>query len=235
MVEAAVANREVFWPTNLNGNPTDQAGNQLEIWKYDEAQLGSFIDQCESQKVSFVATEWGLPNVDLLAKDERVLLVTCLRDPLSRYVSNFYYDLHNGYTQARSLEQFNNTRQRLFTMDNYYCRILSRSAPSKLNLSEDDFITAQKNLKLFDCVAIAGSNLAVLSERCGWSKAIGHTNRHRNDLTGLIGLFLRLKWRLLFLRVRYRRSPPSEVFKRKFLDSNHWDYRLFELDAVSGN
>ena len=100
IVNMALRNGEVPYPSHGNGNPKSESGELLRLWEYDEGSLREFIDQCEGRGVTFVATEHGAPDFSLLAEDSRVVLVTCLRDPLKRCASNFNYAYYSGYTDA---------------------------------------------------------------------------------------------------------------------------------------
>ena len=84
VVDLARRNREVFWPDHSNGNPINNCGHLLELWNYDEKKLTGFINTCEQRGITFVATEWGFPNIYVLHKDPRVLTLTILREPLRR-------------------------------------------------------------------------------------------------------------------------------------------------------
>lgn len=228
LVESAQLNGEVFWPSHINGNPTDKAGKQLSLWSYDSDQLNAFIDECEKTGVSFVASEWGLPEIEVLAADPRVSLLTITRDPLSRLVSNFYYDLYNGYTDVNQIEDYVGARQRTFTMDNYYCRILARVDNRLQAVQEEDFLLAKQNLSHFDKVFSLEQGLGELSNRFDWKLGLVHVNSGGFDLRAQFGRLLRGQFSLALKQLRFPKQAVSGEFEVKFKDENRWDYHLLE-------
>ena len=150
IVNMAKANNEVLYDPNNNGNPSDEKGSTMPLWKYDKSRLLDFINDCEDKGVTFVASEFGAPDFKMLADDSRIKLITCFRDPVKRLVSNYNYDYYSGYTEDDNLESFLKEIN-LFTSDNYYVRIFSRmdGFPDK-KLTEEDYINAMNNISKFD-------------------------------------------------------------------------------------
>ena len=72
VVNLAKENGEVLFKNNANGNPLDENGDRLELWNYSAEELTDFLDQCEKDGVTFVATEHGSPDFRLLSEDSRV-------------------------------------------------------------------------------------------------------------------------------------------------------------------
>jgi hypothetical protein len=151
-----------------------------------------------------------------------------LREPLARFVSNYYYDLHNGYTPARSLNAYMGSRQRAFTMDNYYCRILSGHDNNLVPVDEDQYRLAVQRLTYFDHCMDLHSGFATLSKELGWSTEVAHANAGSRQMRVMLSRFLKLKWGLLFLQLRYPRRPASSDFERTFRQTNHWDQALLK-------
>ena len=79
--------------------------------------------------MSFVATEWGAPNYSALCDDPRVFLVTCIREPWSRLISNFNYDYYLGYADSSTLTGYFNEEHRIkrvvHMMDSSYMNVQS--------------------------------------------------------------------------------------------------------------
>ena len=94
IVNMAKANNEVLYDPNNNGNPSDEKGSTMPLWKYDKSRLLDFINDCEDKGVTFVASEFGAPDFKMLAGDSRIKLITCFRDPVKRLVSNYNYDYY---------------------------------------------------------------------------------------------------------------------------------------------
>jgi len=152
IVNMALRNGEVPYPSHGNGNPKGEDGILLPIWEYDEGALGSFIDKCERMGVTFVATEHGAPNYEVLIEDPRVFLVTCLRDPVKRCASNFNYAYYSGYTEATSMGDFA-MEPNVHMSDNYYTRMFSRSEQLPLaDIGDEALSTALEAISGFDLV-----------------------------------------------------------------------------------
>lgn len=226
IVEAAWANGERGWPHNLNGNPLSATGEQIDLASFSRPQLKDFVDQCEANQITFVVTEWRLPDIDFLAADSRVVLVTCLRDPLERFVSNFYYDLYRGYTSARTLQEYRGSRQRTFTMDNYYCRILSGQDNSLDELEESAASLALRVLGQFDFAVRVEDGIEQLSAAIGWSIPPRHANSGDAKIIEVFKHVLKLRWLSVYLLIRYRRTRPEAEFVASFKADNSWDYWL---------
>lgn len=235
IVETAALNGETFWPQHLNGNPAKPCGTQIPLWEFAAPDLTAFVDDCETSGVTFVATEWGMPNIEVLAADPRVVLLTCLREPLLRFVSNYFYDLYNGYTPARTLTAFRNSRQRIFTMDNYYCRILSRHGNNAAPLSQEHFERALLSLGKFDVVVLLAEGLAALNKRLGWRQPMQKSNENKLKLRILLSHLVRFRWQLIYLRLRYPKTQATDSFADQFKQLNQFDYQLFkELTLLRG-
>ena len=89
IVKMAERNGGKLYPSNDNGNPQEDNGKIKKLWSYPDWKLVMFIDKCEKLGVTFVATEWGAPDFEFLKKDKRVVIFTCLREPIDRYISNY--------------------------------------------------------------------------------------------------------------------------------------------------
>ena len=171
IVNLAKANDEILFGNNANGNPLDEKGERIELWNYNSAQLASFIDSCESEGVTFVATEHGSPDFEYLSRDDRVVLITALRDPVSRAVSNYNHAYFGGYTKAPNIGDYL-SEKRFFMSDNFYVRTFSRKEQFPLEeISDEDVKSAGNTLSLFHLVLLLGKVdvFSVLSEEFGWT------------------------------------------------------------------
>ncbi|MAH98640.1 MAG: hypothetical protein CMA12_04755 [Euryarchaeota archaeon] len=178
VVNLAKSNGEILYKNNANGNPLDEHNERIELWKYDEAQLKSFVDICEEDGVTFVATEHGSPDFEVLHRDSRVVLLTTLRDPHARAISNYNHAYFGGYTKASKIDDFLSER-RFFMSDNFYVRTFSRKEQLPLeSISEEDLKIAGDTLALFDLVILLGKNdvLTTLSEEFEWD--ISYVDSH---------------------------------------------------------
>ena len=60
IVEIAQLNGERCYPAHANGNPLDATGKAIALWDYTKEELLEFIDSCEAQGITFMATQWRL-------------------------------------------------------------------------------------------------------------------------------------------------------------------------------
>lgn len=228
----AMANGEAFYARHNNGNPVGADGKELELWTYSAAELSRFVDDCERAGVTFVATEWGTPDLNALAQDPRVRLITCLRHPLSRFVSNFYFDLYHGFTPARSLRDYVGSRNRTITMPDYYCRMLTRIYNNPAALGEEDFPRAKEALGKFHSVSVLENGLAELGNVLGWGTNRVHANKSAFSFRQFLGLLRRGRLDLIYLRARYPRKRPADDFIEFFKAAGKCDFDLYEYAAT---
>lgn len=233
IVHLAGINGEHFYPGHLNGNPCGEDGNVIQFWNMGEQELYSFVDRCEGLGVSFVTSEWGAPDFSLLARDPRVVLVTCLRDPLQRFVSNFYYAFYTGRTDCRSpLAYLDSSREiwGTYTRSNYYCRMFSGLNHHGDAVDEPHFKQAKDNLAKFDvCAILKGAQpFKGLCERLAWRVSQTHVNRTSSSLPDFLRMLLKGQLGLIWRRISNPRRNPDAEFVRHFQELNQWDYRLMD-------
>ena len=223
----AKANSEKMYITNNNGNPTNDDGVVLPVWEYSKVELSKFIDNCEKNGVTFVATESGSPNFSVLEMDNRVTLITCLRDPEKRLISNHNYAYYSGYTEEKKLEKFIH-KPNIFLSDNYYVRIFSNNGkfPNK-PLKEEDYQNAIENISKFDLVLNLDHDdiSKKLKLKLDWKNK--RVDRHSTfgNKWNMINLFKKLQFRKLKKYLK-REKIDSDVscIKNKY----DLDYRLMK-------
>ncbi len=198
VIRRAMANGETFWPTHENGNPVKE-GEVIPLWKMEGNDLTAFIDECENSGVTFVACEWGGADFEILANDERVTLLTCLRHPIKRLISNYNYDHYWMWTKATSYAEYLNEGH-LHSSSEYYTRIFARG--------KEDLTIAKSNISLFDYVIIAEDGMSALDE-LGWSKESDTTHPTFGDKKRASILLLKLRWIRLFNYLKQRKYLPS--------------------------
>ena len=211
IVNMAKANNEVLHNPHNNGNPSDIKGTTLPLWEYDESRLLDFINNCEEEGVTFVASEFGAPNFKILSSDPRVKLMTCFRDPCKRIISNHNYDYYSGYTENHELGNFLK-KINIFTSDNYYVRIFSRmdGFPDK-KLTKEDYTNAIENISKFDILINAESeNIGErLEKELNWEKI-------KVDKHGTFGN----KWKMISMIKKFQISKLIKYIRKEKLDSN---------------
>ena len=214
VIRRAMANGETFWPSHENGNPLEK-NEPIELWKMSSTELISFIDKCEERGVTFVACEWGGPDFAALAKDSRVTLLTCLRQPINRLISNYNYDHYWMWTKAKSYRTYL-SENNLHSSPEYYTKIFARG---KL-----DYETAKYNLELFDYVIVAEEGMQLLDE-LGWPRESDTTHPTFGDKKRALILLGKLRIIRLFNYIRKKKYyPPAELEIEKM---NQFDLKLY--------
>jgi hypothetical protein len=232
LVDLALGNGESPWPRHENGNPCEPDGREIRLWDFTPKELTRFVDECESGGVTFVATEWGVPDLTALAGDPRVYLFTCLRRPLDRFVSNFYFDLHSGYTPARNLRDYVGSRDREITMPNYYCRMLARHYNRSMELDEKHFEAAKVALACFDRCLILEESFEPMTLDLGWKWFETHANRSRATLRQCFGLIRRRRFDLLRHVLLSPKSLPLPEFTDEYERTNRYDIELYRMASA---
>mgnify|MGYP001192413572 FL=1 len=230
VINQAIANGETLYPVHENGNPCSSTRELLPIWDYEDNELLEFIDDCQSQGVTFVATEWGSPTFQILNSDSRVVLVTCIREPWSRLVSNYNYDYYLGFSRARSLSEYMIGEHRV-KLDNYLVRVFSGDSDHESKtLGLESVNSSINNLQLFDLVLITereGDLGAHLFEALGWEAKIVDNHPTFGNLRTLSTLIRQLR---LLSAVRYllkMKRQVTEGDRRAFEEKSSLELELY--------
>ncbi len=214
VIRRAMANGETFWPNHENGNPVKD-GEVIPLWDMSSDKLSSFIDECEEKGVTFVACEWGGPDYQTLANDERITLLTCLRHPIKRLVSNYNYDHYWMWTKARSYEEYL-AAGHLHSSPEYYTKIFARG--------EISLTKAKSNIALFDHVIIAEDGMEILDE-LGWKKDSDTTHPTFGDTKRALILLAKFRWLRLFNYLKKKKFQPQPSLNIE--DINNLDIELY--------
>jgi hypothetical protein len=193
IVNMAINNNEVLFDYHNNGNPTNSIGEVLPIWEYSKNQLLDFVNECEISGITFVAT------------DSRVVLITCIRDPKKRIISNFNYDYYSGYTNEKTLEDFIKNPS-VYTSDNYYVRVFSRKTSLPLEkLTNEDCALALINILKFDLIIKTENNNLEdkLFKKFGWSEVSANNHSTFGNKWRIINMIKKLT---LIKLIRYIRK-----------------------------
>ena len=231
IVNLAKANQEVLYPRHHNGNPLDENSQEISLWEFTDDELTQFVNHCENTGVTFIANEWAAVNFELLAADPRVVLITCLRDPLKRLLSNFYFDYWSGYTNFDSLEKYLNSGE-CFTRFNYYCRILSCQNNASQPINLEHFETAKAMLAYFNHVVVleSDSKFAKLKHMLNWSLEAEdiHQNKSSHINRRVLKLILTGRLDLLWRRFSHPKRQPEQNLLTLYNQGNQWDQSLYE-------
>ena len=241
VVNAAEMVQNLFDP-NSNGNPKDRNKNKIPFWNYSELKLIDFFRRClHSNHATFIATEnnWfrsaSVIN-EAFKRQNRIELVTQLRNPFSRFVSNYFFDLKfrnikpPNMSLIEKLKWYHSCRKATgpaarckfkfnATNDwNMYVRVLSSQFDRDRNVTEHDLEIAKKELNKFDLVTVLEmSDAAAL-----WKAQYGMTMTHSNG---------NKKYDEIYAAERKKDKDFNDKFK-KFEESfrrwNHFDYVLYE-------
>ena len=228
IVATAIRNNEKLFPNHKNGNPVDKNGNYLDFNDISQEELESFIDNCQKKGVTFIATEWSSPDFEVLSKDPRVSLITCIRKPLERLVSNFRYDLYRLYTGVDKIEKYIDSGD-VHTRNNYYCRVFAHEHSFDKIIRKHSFKIAQRNLSLFDFIVIQENrnDFNKLNQYLNWSNKTLHAGRSYSSMHPYIKLLFHGQLNLFLNYLFKKKIVVSDVFKQRFNKNNHYDQKLY--------
>ena len=143
---ARESGRKLFMP-NRNGNPVADDGNYLPLWAWKESELRAWLQLQAGSGVNFIACEWGFPPDLLAIRSSDLYLFTIVRHPVERLLSNFYYDVLNGYTHVRDIDAYMELDPD-YTKPDYYTRLLTGYSGKEATRE------AAAILRQFDTVAV---------------------------------------------------------------------------------
>jgi hypothetical protein len=223
VIRRAMANGETFWPNHENGNPIEN-GEVLQLWNLDSNELNDFVDKCEKDGVTFVACEWGGPDYDALVNDERVVLLTCLRDPIKRLISNYNYDHYWMWTKAKSYSEYL-AEENLHSTPEYYTRIFSRETDLSIAIEVKHHTQSLENLAKFDRVIIAENGMDTLNE-LGWKNESDTTHPTFGNKNRILHLLRKLRLKRCWNYIKQVKHIPTENLNINKL--NRFDILLYE-------
>ena len=230
IVKLALLNGERLDPHHQNGNPADARGEMLPIWEYAPEQLKQFIDDCEARQITFVATEWGLPNVEFLATDPRVVLFTCIREPLERLRSNYQFDYLFGYSPHDNVRDFINS-DKTHTMHNYYCRIFSRHYHDPAPIEERHYQSALRAVQCFDHALVLerADCMQSFARIFGWDKQLPERINSTFSYKRLLLYFMQGKWGMIRRFIALKSDKFDEPTRQWLTAENRWDLQLYQM------
>lgn len=225
-------NGEIFYRRHHNGNPYDDKGRILPLWDFSEDQISAFVDECERIGTTFVASEWGAPDFRVLARDPRVVSISLLRDPWSRLVSNYTFDLIRRHAPLTPIDTYYFHHSFKFRQPNYYCRTLMAGGGVTRAQTVDELMDrAWENLAALDFVLAleAPKPIDALCAYLGWTQQVERVNSKPSFLTGLLNQvrhgdvsYAYRRW-----RIENRQWTRIDTFREEFEANNDADIALY--------
>ena len=96
-----------LWKPSRNGNPWEYDDDDTKqgpmhivfFWRYNRTAFAEFMLQAKKQRMQFVAMEWNFfTSLTKAQVTSELDLVTCMRDPYDRMVSNLFFEGYkSGY------------------------------------------------------------------------------------------------------------------------------------------
>ena len=230
IVAAAKRNQNLILP-NGNGN------TRIRFPTFSLYTLRMFLSYCRSHDTTFLAVEnewFGSPSGfdERLKEEYRMKLVTQLRDPFSRYFSNFLYDENGPFTRSMNIvlwhpEYHGSLVERLKEYHsrhtsfhgshlNMFVRVLNMKWSG--NVTEEDLEIAKRELDKFDLVVVMEMDDAAKL----WKANHGFNIEHRKTNN---------KYEKIYAAERKADSDFDEKMERFRMEYEHWnrfDYALYE-------
>ncbi|WP_062387828.1 hypothetical protein [Demequina iriomotensis] len=184
VVELARRNGERFHSPHVNGNPLDAHGKIHRPWDLSDRGLDAYVDTLLDEGVTFLATEWAVPTLEVLRGRPDVQVVTVIREPVARLVSNFRYDRAKGYTEHTDVLSFVDDHIALHTSTDYYTKMLLGRRWWEDAPREDQLDAAEARLAHVDAVGVleAPGWVEDICATLGWEPSAVSSNPHRASL-----------------------------------------------------
>ena len=243
-----------------NGNPQRRkvpkgtVDKKIPFWTYSELQLSHWLQNAlHKNKATFIATEnhW-FHNTSIINEEfkqqHRIELVTQIRNPFDRFLSNFFFDTH---TDSPSYVESNETKELSFiqrlrryhscpqkdppkkpancsvftrynaTNDwNMYVRVLTTQFHRDHELTEKDLKIAMREMDKFDFVTV----LDMPGNAELWEKRYNTTMKHKRYYAASV-------YEQTYSAERERNAHfdvEFKEFKKEFERLNHFDYVIYE-------
>jgi hypothetical protein len=179
-----------------------------------------------------VASEWGVPDLEVLAERPDVRVVTVIRDPIRRIVSNFQFDQKFGFSEWHSLAAWVDHPVKTHTFSNYYTRMLARDAWRDDAPADQLLAAAWRNLLLVDSAVVLEQDdwVGAFCQPLGWHPYKIHENRSNlpiGDSSRLRARHLR-HGRLDLFAQTFRHCQPTDDEVQGLTAANQLDIQLYD-------
>lgn len=194
---------------NKNGNPWNQDGI-IDYWNYNRHEFGKFRIYLKKKNVNFICLEWNFFKHYYKLNYHNMDLITCLRDPYKRYVSNMiydgYYDIDKFYGKKQIWKKKGSKFKISCNKYNYYVRMLNGLGDNpNIKINGTHYKIAKRNLGLFSTIIILDiPETFQLLEKYNITDFI-HQNRTSN-----------------------KDEIEIKIDKKQFIKDNKFDYMLYE-------
>lgn len=219
---------------NRNANPWDKK-KPIYFWRFETEKLKEWIST--RKKCNFIACEWNFmkPHVmNSMTESSDVTLVTCLRDPWKRYLSNYLYEPdrqlpksilvpRNRIRQGRVVDEHyildfskvnimrdkRGLRLRMnYNKDNYYVRMLNGMGEDwNTKITSEHLRIAKSVLAKFDVIIVIEIPESFRQlRRFSKRRNLGHAHPGR-----------------------YQKPKVSQSLIDEFKKRNYYDYQLYEF------
>ncbi|MBK1833421.1 hypothetical protein JIN78_05040 [Roseibacillus ishigakijimensis] len=226
IVKCAEKNHEILTDSG-NGNILEEDGTEIDYRALDGDGLRSLVSRLLNGGVTFVASEFSVPNLEVLLAHPQVKVFTFLREPGARFLSNFRYDYqHQFFRGDCDWTTFFRHKEQSFYYENYYTRILSRVLTG--NLRQKDCERAYEMIKSFDFVGVLEDerSWSCFFEWAGWEPVRLNANSSSDRRAFFRYLKRPKKWGAAYRMARFS-PPPPEDFNKVWNLLNESDMRIY--------
>jgi len=204
------------FPINKNGNPYLDKDTIIHFWNFNKHQFNLFKKMVSEIGVKFIAMEWNFFKHDVDLSGFK--LITCLRDPYDRFISNLNFD---GRTDAfeyqkeniicNDFENINYKFYHNYNKNNYYVKLLNGYGDRPdIIIDEKHLVKAMMILKKFN-------DIIILEKPKTWNKL--------------------KKYGIIYKKQDKKNQAINEkidggMTKEKFRELNEFDYRLYDYACM---
>jgi len=203
------------WEPNKNGNPWLN-NNIIPFWNYKKDKFNIFKNILHKKGIEFVAFEWNYFKFFNEIDYKNIELITCIREPYKRFISNMIVDKHiNSYNYNNKnikwpWSESNQTFFVNYNKYNYYTKMLNGFGDiPNIELNDTHIEIAKQNLSKFSTIIILDDsetfNLLKKYDKIHTLDQHKNKNMHKNMHENSCVI-------------------DFEEFKRL----NHYDYELYE-------
>lgn len=170
IIEAARSAGYRFFEPNINGNPMESLKTPIPLWDLDKKELSEWLTHQGEKGVNFICAEFGFSHAVFDITTPSLKRIASIRRPKDRLISNFIYDVAEGYTRATTILDYMQP-DKTHTMPDYYTRLITKDTGEQARLG------AIAAIKRFDYVSVleVPETFSILR-----SHLPGLTSRHSN-------------------------------------------------------